>query len=1216
MKIAGRAMTTATSRRSRKKKSVRRNQLSGGAFVEQAIYRRLAIDPLECRVLLAADMNVRFEVDAPGPVSTLSVDQDFTLKVFVQDVRATPRGILQAYFNLTYDTNVAAVTGPVVNGPDFDVVTSGDDSTPGAIQAAGGLSTTQVPPTPGSLEQLLFSVPMKIVGPGQLNLTPSLATSINPSDTVQLFDSSAEPLSAMNFSGLPLAITSGPAVAFINAADSSTTNASLVHFTVAFNEPVSGVNASDFALVQSGITGSSIASVSPNSGFNTSYIVTVNAGSLTAGTGTLGLNLIDGDPITDSANHVLAGGHSQTTLFSGQTYAIDRTAPAVSSIVTASASASNAASVQYTVTFSKSVTGAAAEDFALTASGVTDASISSVTGSGSTYTVTVNTGSGDGTLGLNLVDGPAKIIDAAGNTLAGGNSGGLLFIGQTYTIRKAPPAVTAITPVSASPTNAATVQFAIAFSEAVMGIGASDFKLVSSGVNGASISSITGSGSSWTVSVATGNGDGTLGLNLIDGPDKIADMAGNFIAGGNTSAILFAGTSAYTIDKTPISVSSIALAQASSTNATSVTYTVTFNKSVSGVTQADFALAASGVTGAAITGIAGSGATYTVTASTGIGNGSLGLNLIDSAAQISDAAGNTLGGGNGGGILFTGESYTIDRTLPTIVSVLPDGASPMNQPSVTFTVTFNENVTGVDATDFTPVVNGITGAQVTDVRGSGATYTVTVSTGTGSGTLGLNVVDGHAITGQNSKVIAGGNTGKVIFAGTPPYTIDKTPITVSSIALAESSPTNRASVDFTVTFNKSVSGVDASDFALVQTGITGASVSGVAGSGVGGSGTTWTVTATTGAGSGTLGLKLVDGGVITDAAGNKLAGGHTGDTIFSSPVSYNVQAPEAQSISVVGLAINVASGTVVTNAQVATFTATGASQSAGSFTASINWGDGSTSSGTVAAVAGGFSVTGSHSYVSPGDRAVKITVTSGGVSQQGFTTATVGSGTELFVAQVYRDLLKREPEPNGLQFWTGLIDGGLSRQAVVAQIELSQEYRDDVVQGLYQLYLHRAAEPAVEASMSNFLLNGTPEQIAAMLVSSNEYFEARGGGTNAGFVAALFNDALNRAPDAAPLQATAPLDLAQQANRAAIAQAVFGSDEYLKDLVSYPGGVTNSFHAQSPFGFFQAYLGRNADATAVQNYFLELKGGRSDADMIAQILASDEYFVRAATQPG
>src|SRR5262249_1580816 len=79
--------------------------------------------------------------------------------------------------------------------------------------------------------------------------------------------------------------------------------------------------------------------------------------------------------------------------------------PGVSSIVRADANPTNAASVNFTVTFSQSVTGVDSSDFALTTTGsLSGASITNVSGSGSTYTVTVNSGSNDGTIRLDLKD--------------------------------------------------------------------------------------------------------------------------------------------------------------------------------------------------------------------------------------------------------------------------------------------------------------------------------------------------------------------------------------------------------------------------------------------------------------------------------------------------------------------------------------------------------------------------------------------------------------------------------------------------------------------------------------------------------------------------------------------------------------------------------------------------------------------------------------------
>ena len=91
--------------------------------------------------------------------------------------------------------------------------------------------------------------------------------------------------------------------------------------------------------------------------------------------------------------------------------------PIVESINTIGPAITNASSVQYTVTFSESVTNVLAADFTLSSDGVAG-TIASVSGSGSTYTVTVNNVSGNGTLGLNLVDNDS-ITDSSGNPLGG-----------------------------------------------------------------------------------------------------------------------------------------------------------------------------------------------------------------------------------------------------------------------------------------------------------------------------------------------------------------------------------------------------------------------------------------------------------------------------------------------------------------------------------------------------------------------------------------------------------------------------------------------------------------------------------------------------------------------------------------------------------------------------------------------------------------------------
>jgi hypothetical protein len=96
----------------------------------------------------------------------------------------------------------------------------------------------------------------------------------------------------------------------------------------------------------------------------------------------------------------------------------DVIAPAILSSLRATPYPISAASVDFRVTFSEAVTGVNPIDFTATTTGITGASVTDVSGSGTIYTVTVSSGTGKGTLRLDVLVG-ATITDLAGNPLAG-----------------------------------------------------------------------------------------------------------------------------------------------------------------------------------------------------------------------------------------------------------------------------------------------------------------------------------------------------------------------------------------------------------------------------------------------------------------------------------------------------------------------------------------------------------------------------------------------------------------------------------------------------------------------------------------------------------------------------------------------------------------------------------------------------------------------------
>jgi hypothetical protein len=329
------------------------------------------------------------------------------------------------------------------------------------------------------------------------------------------------------------------------------------------------------------------------------------------------------------------------------------------------------ATIVYHVEFSEVVTGVTADDFSLVVgSGITGASITSVavsSASAASYRVTVNTGSGDGTLRLDVLDDDS-IRDMTSNPLGGPGAGNGAFTGGLAVVDKNTPAVTGVTRLDPDPTSAASVRFAVQFSEEVRNVDNADFALSSTGsVNGASLIGVEGTGNAYTVTVSTGAGDGTLRLDVVD-DDSILDAASKPLGGAGAGNGAFAGGEAYTLNRGAPAVLSSVRADPDPTSAESVHFTVTFSESVTGVDAADFTLAATGVSGPGIASVSGSGALYTVAVNTGSGNGSIRLDVTDNDS-ILDASSIPLGGpGPGNGAFVAGQTYTVNKQTIRILS--------------------------------------------------------------------------------------------------------------------------------------------------------------------------------------------------------------------------------------------------------------------------------------------------------------------------------------------------------------------------------------------------------------------------------------------------------------------------------------------------------------------------------------------------------------------
>lgn len=221
------------------------------------------------------------------------------------------------------------------------------------------------------------------------------------------------------------------------------------------------------------------------------------------------------------------------------------------------------------------------------------------------------------------------------------------------------------------------------------------------------------------------------------------------------------------------------------------------------------------------------------------------------------------------------------------------------------------------------------------------------------------------------------------------------------------------------------------------------------------------------------------------------------------------------------------------------------------------------------------------------------------VVTQSDTAPAVG---QRLATEVYQDLLSRPGDPGGLAFWAGLIDSGQPRYQIALSLAASTEYRGDQVQAQYEKYLHRSTDGTFSSGGEGFWINyiadgGTFEQLGESLIASNEYFVTRGGNTNAGYVNALYNDILGRGPES-----TYWVDrLNTGTPRWVVSAAILTSTEAAQNRIN---------------GFFQQFLRRLPDPGGLSFWVGQAQAGVRDEDLVASLMASDEYLGYAMTHTG
>jgi hypothetical protein len=200
-------------------------------------------------------------------------------------------------------------------------------------------------------------------------------------------------------------------------------------------------------------------------------------------------------------------------------------APRVFAISRIGAEATNATTVSFSVIFSEPVTRVDVTDFSLTTTGLTGASVVSVTGTDGKFTVVANTGTGSGTIRLDVLN-DGSIQDSESSALVAGANGTAAF-----TIDRTAPTVD-IVDVAPNPRAAALGSITIQFSEAVRNFNLSDLQLIRSGtaldLSGATLTS--SDNRTFTLGNLNRLTSRAGAYNLTLSVSDITDVAGNGLA--------------------------------------------------------------------------------------------------------------------------------------------------------------------------------------------------------------------------------------------------------------------------------------------------------------------------------------------------------------------------------------------------------------------------------------------------------------------------------------------------------------------------------------------------------------------------------------------------------------------------------------------------------------------------------------------------------------
>jgi formylglycine-generating enzyme required for sulfatase activity len=472
-------------------------------------------------------------------------------------------------------------------------------------------------------------------------------------------------------------------------------------------------------------------------------------------------------------------------------FAIDTRAPELIDIALEGEPGADSFTLEYTIAFSEPVNGldAAMLSFATTGTVESAPAVVSLETDGAVWQVQVETGIMEGSIALELSDPGGAISDRGGNPLATATARSDAFAVNTLA-----PAVRDVTLAGNPARNAAEVEFEVAFSKEVTGVGPEAFEIESSGniAFAPQVTAVSGEGASRRVTVAVHAMQGRLGLIVVDAEEAIRDLADRPLRRRAASGLV------HEADTIPPRLEAIALSGDPAPNASSLEFHVTFSEAVQGIDANSFALEHTGTVEESpeILQIGGSGAEYHVRVDTGLMDGTLGLALA-TPSIIGDAAGNALALD-----LTAGGSAAIDTIAPQCMGLTLLNDPAANASELVYTALFSEVMQGVDEGDFIALAIGSVDVEpelVSVVDADGGAYTITTDTGEVEGANALRFHP-EGVTDKAGNVLAGVYDSEL-------HPTDTRPPRLLLAELLSPSPTAANTAEFRLVFSEPVSGL-------------------------------------------------------------------------------------------------------------------------------------------------------------------------------------------------------------------------------------------------------------------------------------------------------------------------------------------------------------------------------------------------------------------------